>query len=313
MIQYTLLSDQNIKEIASSFGLKKITHINKLTGGSENTNYLLKTENYSFVLNLFEHKSLNQVKNLGQLLLYLQKNDFKTSQPILTYDQKLILNWQNKPVMVKSFFEGKIMDNLPQHVIRLIGEKLGQLHQLAPVDYLPKILPYGYENFHLVNQYAESSSFSKWLFDIQKYIQPYLSLNLPKALIHSDIFTNNVVVSHDENNITILDFEEAAYYYRVFDLGMAIIGLCSVDELLNPEKVSQLLMGYGQIISLTGDEKAALQAFTVYAGASMSLWRHRNFNHIYPEMGLKNHYKALQILADNARNQSPDFFKMKLA
>ena len=142
MIQYTLLSDQNIKEIASSFGLKKITHINKLTGGSEITNYLLKTENYSFVLNLFEHKSLNQVNNLGQLLLYLQKNDFKTSQPILTHDQKLILNWQNKPVMVKSFFEGKIMDNLPQHVIRLIGEKLGQLHQLAPVDYFPKILDF---------------------------------------------------------------------------------------------------------------------------------------------------------------------------
>ena len=313
MIQYTLLSDQDIQEIVSPFGVKKITHINKLIGGSENTNYLLKTESHSYVLNLFEHKSLDQANDLAKLLLYLQKNDFKTSRPILTHDQKLILNWQHKPVMVKSFFEGKIMDDLPQHVLHLIGKKLGQLHQLPPVDYLPKILPYGYENFHLVNEYAKTSAFSKWLFDIQSYIQPYLALNLPNALIHSDVFSDNVVVSHDETSITILDFEEAAYYYRVFDLGMAVIGLCAVHERLNAEKVSHLLMGYAQVISLTANEQAALQAFTVYAGASMSLWRHRNFNHVHPEMGLKNHYKALQTLANDARNQSADFFKLKLA
>ena len=45
----------------------------------------------------------------------------------------------------------------------------------------------------------------------------------------------------------------------------------------------------------------------------MSLWRHRNFNHVHPEMGLKNHYKALQSLANDARHQPADFFKLKLA
>ena len=91
---------------------------------------------------------------------------------------------------------------------------------------------------------------------------------------------------------------------------MAIIGLCSVNKTIDAEKLGQLLRGYCQIISLTADEQAALQAFTVYAGASMSLWRHRNFNYIPPEIGLKNHYKALQILANNAKNQSPDFFRI---
>ena len=140
MIQYTLLSNQDIKDIVSSFGLKKITRIKKLTGGSENTKYFFATESHSYVLNLFEHKSLNQVNDLAQLLLYLQRHNFKTSQPVLTLDQRLVLKWRNKPIMLKSFFEGKIMDDLPPHVLPLIGKKLGQLHQLAPVDYLPKIL-----------------------------------------------------------------------------------------------------------------------------------------------------------------------------
>ena len=310
MLQYTLLNNQNIKEIVSPFGFKKVTHIRKLIGGSENTNYFFGTESHSYVLNLFEHKSLNQVNDLAQLLLYLDSHNFKTSQPVLTLDQRLVLKWRNKPVMVKSFFEGKIMDDLPPHVLRLIGKKLGQLHQLAPVDYLPKILPLGYENFHLVNEYAKSSPFSKWLFGIKDYVQPYLDLNLPKALIHSDLFSNNVVVSYDESRITILDFEEATNYYRIFDLGMAIIGLCSVNKIIDAEKLTQLLIGYCQIISLTANEQAALQAFTVYAGASMALWRHRNFNQLHPEMGFKNHFKALQILANFAKNQSPDFFRI---
>ena len=77
MIQYTLLSNQDIKDIVCSFGLKKITRIKKLTGGSENTNYFFATESHSYVLNLFEHKSINQVTDLAQLLLYFQRHNLE--------------------------------------------------------------------------------------------------------------------------------------------------------------------------------------------------------------------------------------------
>ena len=106
-----------------------------------------------------------------------------------------------------------------------------------------------------------------------------------------------------------MDFEEAAYYYRVFDIGMAIIGLCSEGKILNKEKVKSFLIGYTKVIKLIPDEKKALQAFTVYAGAAMTFWRHRSFNYVYPNIGLKNHYKALQTLADYAKAQSSLFFK----
>ena len=74
--------------------------------------------------------------------------------------------------------------------------------------------------------YAPESTFYKWLKEIQKYIESYISTDLPKALIHSDIFYNNIIVNKDSEKATIMDFEEACYYYRVFDIGMMIVGTC---------------------------------------------------------------------------------------
>ena len=82
---------------------------------------------------------------------------------------------------------------------------------------------------------------------------------------------------------------------------MAIIGSCSEKKLLSKEKIKSLLHGYSKVITLMPEEKRSLQAFTVYAGAAMSFWRHKNFNYVYPNMGMENHYKALQTLADHAR------------
>ena len=80
-------------------------------------------------------------------------------------------------------------------------------------------------------------------------------------------------------------------------------------KILNKEKVKSFLIGYKKEIKLTPDEEKALQAFTVYAGASMTFWRHRNFNYVYPNIGLKNRFKALQTLTDYAKEQSSLFFK----
>ena len=34
----------------------------------------------------------------------------------------------------------------------------------------------------------------------------------------------------DARRATIMDFEEASYYYRVFDIGMMFIGICCKEK-----------------------------------------------------------------------------------
>ena len=106
-----------------------------------------------------------------------------------------------------------------------------------------------------------------------------------------------------------MDFEEATHYYRIFDLGMTLVGLCCDGETLNLQKASALLQGYQKEIELQELEKRSLQAFTVYAAAAMTFWRHRNFNHINPNPDMYDHYLGLKVIADSIWKIPADKFK----
>ena len=196
--------------------------------------------------------------------------------------------------------------------MELIGIQLGRLHQIKSPDYLPTALNYGIEHFGQVAIYAENSTFHIWLKKIKTQIIPYLSASLPRALIHSDVFYNNVIIEEDKSKVTIMDFEEATHYYRIFDIGMAIVGLCSENEEINLKKVAALLKGYAQEIELREQEQSALQTFTVYAAAAMSFWRHKNFNYINPSPGMEDHYLELKSIADFVNALPPHSFQQMM-
>lgn len=143
---------------------------------------------------------------------------------------------------------------------------------------------------------------------VKKFIKGNIQKDLPKALIHADIFSDNVIIGEDDSSVVIIDFEESAYYYRIFDIGMMIIGTCAEGSLINLDKVGYMLKGYQREIKLLDAETKALQAFTVYAGAAMTFWRHYNFNYVKPDPKLSNHYLGLKVLVDDIGDYSGNYF-----
>ena len=89
---------------------------------------------------------------------------------------------------------------------------------------------------------------------------------------------------------------------------MTIIGICAEESIINLEKAGYILKGYKQEIDLLDKEIDALQAFTVYAGAAMTFWRHINFNYTKPDPKLSDHYLGLKILTDYIEKQPGDHF-----
>lgn len=308
MSHYSVLHQADLIEILKQYDIETIDSFSLLSGGSENTNYKVRSGNRKFVLTICEQKTFANANDLAHLLAHLAKHDFETSKVIPNNSGDLVSLWNEKPIMLKNFLDGEIIEDLPNQIIENIGFKMGELHQIAVPDYLPKGLNYGQEYFHETSQYASNSSFTSWLETIHEYIKPYFNENLPNALIHSDIFYSNVIVNENSQSACIMDFEEAANYYRIFDVGMTIVGLCSENKKLNLEKMGYLLKGYQQIIALQEAEKKALQAFTVYAAAAMTFWRHRNFNHTNPDPEMFDHYLGLKVIADDARNLPVEAF-----
>lgn len=300
MAQYTICTAADLQLIADEYGLGQLQATSVLEGGSQNTNYLLTTSSGSFVLTISEQHPAEEVGELIDLLRHLEQHGFQTSQVVPNQKGHYQSTWAGKPIMLKAFLPGEVITDFSPQQLERLGAETGRLHLIPSPDYLPRKLTYGREQFHQLDLYAAGSDYQKWLSRVQDYIDPYLEMGLPRALIHSDIFDNNVIVNAEEDSVVIMDFEEAAHYYRVFELGMAMVGVCRDGFNINTTKARHLLRGYQSIITLEAEERQALQPFLVYAAAAMSFWRHRQFNYLYPIPAKFDHYRALQQVADAA-------------
>ncbi len=309
-IEYTSISMLEVEAILADFSITKIDNINLLRGGSVNTNYLIITKSGKYVLTLCEQTSEKEARELANLLEYLEQQQFETSKIIRNTKNESLTLWKGRPIIIKKYIEGKILKEIPSHLIELIGRELGKLHKIKAPEDLPLQLTFGREQFVNVEKYAAHSAFDVWLKKMLADVSPFISPDLPRAFIHADVFFDNVVICED--SVILIDFEEATNYYRIFDIGMMIIGICGEGEIVNLEKAKFLLSGYLREIELLDMEFNALQAFTVYAGAAMTFWRHMNFNYTKPDSRLSNHYMGLKVLADYVKEQPADYFLERL-
>lgn len=308
MVEYSVFSEHDIIGILDRYHINNMISVEILEGGSENTNYVVLTNIGKLVLTICEQKSIKEATNLALLLEYLAASGFNTSEIIRDSSDNPLTVYKSKPILVKKYLEGKILENIPDRLLQYIGTELGKLHQLKAPAYLPRTLSYGMENFAEIKVYDPNSPFETWLEEIKAYVEENTSPDLPRTLIHGDVFCSNIVVNTDENKAFIMDFEEAACYYRIFDLGMAIVGLCQEGQGITLKKMHSLLYGYQKEIELLKVEWASLQAFTVYAAAAMAFWRHKNFNYVHPDPELRDHYLKLKTIADTIQNLPPEVF-----
>jgi homoserine kinase type II len=310
MAHYSILNKADILEILKPYSIFNIKKFQILDGGSENTNYKIDSEVGKIVLTISEQKTIQEAQHLAELLDHLKKNNFDTSELVHTSQNKSLTKYKNKPVMVKRYLEGKIMSDVPMHLLKQIGADTARLHKISVPDYVRDIMWCGKERFNEVKEYALNSSFDLWLTDTHSYIEKNIASDLPKAFIHTDIFGSNIIISNDETKATIMDFEEATHYFRVFDIAVLFISLCVESGDLDFTRASSILKSYTSVTKLTDEEKQALQPLTVYAAAGVAFWRHKNFNYTNPDDNLKDSYLYMKDLADKVRDLPSSYFKL---
>ncbi len=303
MSLYTKLDDTTLRQIVQQYNIGPIQSWKILHGGVENTNHLICTEHQKYVLTLCERKTAKETTLLASILEHLESQGFETSRLIKTKKEEPISFYQTKPILLKSYIEGRIENNFGELLLSNLGKKIAQLNQIAPVHKMPPQFSYGLAHFYEIYKDIEHP-FVDWLKEMAQYIHAPLHLHadsLPRTLIHGDIFTSNVVIAEGDNPI-IMDFEESCYYYRFFDIGMAIIGTCVDNGQLNPNKIGSLIEGYQEVNPLNNEEFGLLKVFIAYAATATAFWRFRQFNILVPMEDRKDSYKEMQNLANQARN-----------
>ena len=175
------------------------------------------------------------------------------------------------PTMLKSWMPGHtLIQPRPDELVAL-GREVATLHSIPPVKGLPCDHLFGIPEAATVVGSGLDDGFEGALDAALKRLLPVMSSELPRGLIHGDLFGDNIVQQGDK--VSIIDFEEASLSPLVADLGMALVGVCSPGAVADADLGTALLRGYIGGRSLSEAEWDALPDVTALAAWSCASWR----------------------------------------
>ena len=316
MATYTQLNEQDIHLLADNYDLK-IVEFSPLDGGNGNSSYILKTQQASYVLTVCDDKEFDEVFKMGQLLLFLEAHNVPCNRLMSPVNSEILTTFATadrvKPVMLKDYIEGQVIEELDETMLSQVGRQAAQLNQIPPPDYLSTNHPYGRQFFSRVMGLNIDAKYECWMAKEIDYLEQNIAKNLPRGLIHGDLFYDNLLFnplsSMPGGFKAIIDFEEACHYYLIFELGMGILGTCVNDITVDLDKARALVSGYEEVRPLTKIEKESLQLFARYAAVATSYWRFNKY--IIEESSedrASHHWQMVQIAKEVAEISTTRFF-----
>ena len=294
MADYTELQDHEIRNLAAQYRLD-VTGFQPIEQGVGNSNYLLKSKVGQYILTIFEIDRF-KVVNMGKVLLHLEKRSFPAPRIRKLPNGELLTEHRGKPVVLKPYIAGEIVDDLDQGQLKQVGSALAQLHQISvPLD-LPDRHGYMENEVPEVIKKQRDHSFVRWFSSRYFQLIKKIPNELPTGLIHGDLFYDNVLFDGKRLK-AILDFEDVCHYHKAFDIGMAIVGLCREKSRINLAKAKSVVRGYQSSRLLEETEQEALQACTELAAILTAAWRFWKYNIDLSGTRKSNHYIEMVRIA----------------
>ena len=283
MAVYTKLNDNKIKKILSYYNLGKLDQFKGIEEGIENTNYFLTVEKKKFILTIYEKRVKSEdLPFFSNLMSSLNKSNFKCPAPIINKENKTITDFEGKKLMIVSFLDGKAKQNLSPQNCGSIGTEVAKMHEIT------KNFKFQRENNLSVNSWRSlfdsvKDKCSKIHKDLPKLIEENLSdveknwpKNLPRGIIHADLFHDNIFFNKDKFS-GIIDFYFSCEDFFAFEIAICFNALCfdGVKENLsfNVTKAKNFIDGYTSIRQLTPEEKNNIKVLSQGAALRFLLTR----------------------------------------
>jgi len=276
MATFTQLQESDIRRIADGYDLTIIDY-EPIAAGASSSNYLLRAQQGSYVLKVFDDKTFALTVEQGRLLSLLKEYAFPSPRPLLAVNGEIAIAYNDKSIIMKEYVAGRVHRYPNKTMLHQVGSAMAKLHQVPWPDFLSLNQPYGVQKLSSIQGQNIDTEYESWIAKRLPCLEQQKPQGLPRGLIHGDIFYDNVLF--EGTRLTaIIDFEDAAYEDNVFDLGMAIVGLCREGQAIVLEKARALVKGYEQIRELEEGEKRALKLYVEYAAATVSCWRYWKYH-----------------------------------
>ncbi|MHC8491967.1 homoserine kinase [Thalassospira sp. SM2505] len=276
MAVYTDVSDEDIARFVAEYDIGDVVSFKGIAEGVENTNFLLQTTEAPFILTLYEKRvNPDDLPFYLGLMDHLSAKGLNCPTPIHGTDGVALRRLCGRPAAITSFLQGMSPRRILPHHCAGLGTALAKLHT-AGLDFemhLPNALSVkGWRG--LVESCREHADdvepgLGKMIGDEIAYLEANWPHDLPKGVIHADLFPDNVFFFPGKEDVSgLIDFYFACNDLLSYDIAICMNAWCfEPDNSFNVTKAKNLLSQYGKVRTLSGGEIAALPVLA--RGASL--------------------------------------------
>lgn len=286
MSVFTSLSTQQVSAWLKHYSLGALESIEGIAEGVQNSNFFLNTSHGRYVLTIFEQLLRSELPFFINLMAHLARHGVPCPAPVANRDNDYLGELQHKPAVIVTRLSGKsaIAPTLAQ--CASIGAMLADLHIAAQ--------SYGGRQAHqrgaawcretaaLVQPFLDEAD-AALLRDELRYQAQHRPGDLPRGVIHADLFRDNVLFDGDRVS-GLLDFYFAGIDDLLFDVAVTVNDWCiEADGSLDAGRCNALLAAYHASRPLTASERGAWPL--MLRAAALRFWLSRLHDFHRPRAG----------------------------
>lgn len=286
MAVYTHVDPSDLAELVDRYGLGTVVSCKGIAEGVENSNFLLETTEGRYILTLYEKRvQKGDLPFFVELLDHLAQGGSPVPAMLRDKNGDAVQEISDRAACLIQFLPGISLTTPSVAQCASAGTAMGQMH-LGLADFTSqRENSMGQQHWRaLADSIGDLDQISSGLAQIVSDELNYLDANwpqdLPRHVIHGDLFPDNVLML-DDHVTGLIDFYFAASDYRAYDVAVTHAAWCfSADgEEYHAAQAGALMRGYLSVVPLTEAEIAALPLLARGAALRFLLTRAHDWIH----------------------------------
>ncbi len=280
MAVYTDINEIELAAYLENYNIGTLLSFKGIAEGVENSNFLLRTTEGTFILTLYEKRvDRDDLPFFIKLMQHLAVNGIECPQPVVQKNGEAIGELAGRPSAIVTFLEGMWLRKPAAEHCYALGVAMAQMHlagqnfamerenSLTLKDWRPL-----WEKCMADADAVEAGLRVQTEADLA-YLEQNWPSDLPRGVIHADLFPDNVFFI-GSNLSGIIDFYFACTDMLAYDLAICLNAWCfERDFSYNLTKGTALLRGYNSVRPLNSAEREALPALCRGAALRFMLTR----------------------------------------
>lgn len=250
MSVFTQVTRDELQNLLQAYDLGRLVEFSGIEGGTENSNFFVTCEAGRFVLTLIEREPVAaELPFFVALLQTLHEKNLPVPYAICDRSGQAVHQLNGKPALLQPRLPGSHIGQPGTQHSAAVGKTLGALHAATSESGLRRTSDRGLDWMAEQGQVLLSRLDDEGRVLLEPLLATLEQLReerpaMPKAVLHADLFRDNVLFEGDHVS-GIIDFYNAASGWMLYDVAICVNDWCvHEDGNLDPPRAKALLAAY---------------------------------------------------------------------